>query len=152
MKCLLGLALLAAACGPSASSITKPTGDRGSAVVALPDVPFEKLDHDQRAEFMKQKVVPGMKAVFQNHDAKEFAQFGCETCHGAQAKDGHFDMPNPDLPKLNLKDMSKFKAEDVAWMTHEVAPTMAKLLGVAMDSAENPTGFGCTSCHTLEAP
>ena len=43
-------------------------------VVALPDLPFDKLEHDQRIEFMKQKVMPVMKPIFQNHDAKDFAE------------------------------------------------------------------------------
>ena len=118
--------------------------------MALPDVPFDQLDHDQRIEFMKQKVVPEMKRIFQSHDASDFAGFGCVTCHGDQAKEGHFDMPNPKLPKLNFGDMSKFKKEDVEWMEKEVKPAMARILGVPEYSKDNPKGFGCPACHTLE--
>jgi len=118
----------------------------------LPDVPFDKLDHDQRIAFMKQKVVPTMKPVFQNHDPKDFEKFGCQTCHGAQAKDGHFDMPNPDLPKLNFSDMSKYKREDIDWMKNEVMPTMGKLLRLTLYSEDNPKGFGCLHCHTQGQP
>lgn len=137
-----------AACGSKPQTSTTP-GDNGASA-ALPDVPFDKLDQEQRAEFMKQKVVPEMRVIFQNHDAKDYADFGCATCHGPQAKEGHFDMPNPGLPKLNFKDMSKFKAEDVEWMKQQVMPTMGRILGLPLYSPENPKGFGCLACHTQE--
>jgi hypothetical protein len=149
MKLLIPLVLLAAACGSkSPSTTTTPTGGDASATVVLPDVPFDKLDHDQRIAFMKQKVVPTMKPLFQNHDPKRFAEFGCKTCHGKQAKEGKFDMPNPELPKLTFADMSKFKKEDLEWMGKEIMPTMAKTLGQEPYSEQNPKGFGCLECHT----
>jgi hypothetical protein len=152
MKLCVAVVLLAAACGPKSPSSTMPTGDEDSAGVALPDVPFEQLDHDQRAEFMRQKVVPVMKPLFQNHDPKHFAEFGCQTCHGAQANDGHFDMPNPELPKLNLRDLGKFENDDIEWMSKEIAPTMGQILNEPLSSADNPQGFGCPACHTMEGP
>jgi hypothetical protein len=99
---------------------------------------------------MKQKVVPAMKPLFVNRDPKDFArnEFGCQTCHGEQAKGGHFDMPNPKLPKLN--DLSKFKKEDLEWMEKEIAPTMAKILNQPLASKDNPTGFGYLTCHTVD--
>jgi hypothetical protein len=151
MRSFAVVLVLAAACGSKSPSATTPKTGEDSATVALPDLPFDKLDQDQRAAFMKQKVVPQMKPIFQNHDAKDYASFGCKTCHGEQAKDGHFDMPNPKLPKLNFKDMSSFKKEDIEWMKTQVWPTMAKILDLPMHSAENPKGFGCLNCHT-EAP
>ncbi|HEX2686870.1 MAG TPA: hypothetical protein VHN14_09635 [Kofleriaceae bacterium] len=157
MKLLVAVVLIASACGsksPSATTMPSgpsgPSGEAGSAAVVLPDVPFGQLDQDQRAEFMKQKVVPRMKPLFQNHDPKRFAEFGCQTCHGAQAKDGHFDMPNPKLPRLNFGDMSKFKKEDLEWMNKAIEPTMAKILNKPLYSKENPKGFGCLACHTPE--
>jgi hypothetical protein len=153
MKALVAVVLLTAACGsksPSTPTTPTPAGGEGRAAVVLPDVAFEKLDQDQRAEFMKQKVVPVMKPLFQNHDPKDFAEFGCQTCHGEQVKDGHFDMPNPGLPKLNFKDLSKFKKEDLEWMGQAIEPTMAKILNLPLYSKDNPTGFGCLACHTME--
>jgi hypothetical protein len=150
MKLFVAAVLLTACGSKSPSTTTMPAGGEGSAAVVLPDVPFEKLDQDQRAEFMKQKVVPVMKPLFQNHDPKDFAEFGCQTCHGEQVKDGHFDMPNAKLPKLNFKDMSKFKKEDIEWMGKEIEPAMGKILNLPLYSEANPKGFGCLACHTME--
>jgi cytochrome c553 len=145
------LVFAAAACGsktPAASTTPAPSEGSAAAEVVLPDVPFAQLDHAQQVAFMKQKVMPVMKPLFQNHDAKAFEKFGCSTCHGAQAKQGKFDMPNPGLPKLDFKDMSKFKKEDIEWMHNDVWPAMAKVLNAPMYSDTNPTGFGCLACHT----
>ena len=146
----LAIVLVLAACGSKTPTTNTPGGGSGSAEVTLPDVPFDQLDHDQRAMFMKQKVVPAMQPIFQNHDGKKFAEFGCATCHGEGVKEHKFDMPNDKLPKLNFADMSKFKKADLEWMKNEVLPTMAKLLKQEMYSPENPKGFGCLECHTQE--
>ncbi len=146
MRSLFVIAILAA-CGSKAPAPSQPSAP---AKAALPDVPFDKLDQDQRAEFMKQQVVPAMTPLFQAHDAKSFAEFGCQTCHGKGAKDGHFDMPNPELPKLDFSNMKKFKQEDLDWMKHDIMPNMAKLLSLEPYSPENPKGFGCLGCHTQE--
>jgi hypothetical protein len=59
MKLLVAVVILAAACGSkSPSTTTTPKEGGGGAAVALPDLAFDKLDHDQRIEFMKQKVMP----------------------------------------------------------------------------------------------
>jgi len=151
MKVLVAVVLMTSACGSKTpSATTTPSGGDGSAAMVLPDVPFEKLDQDQRAEFMKQKVLPVMKPLFQKHDPKEFAEFGCQTCHGEDVKDGHFDMPNPKLPKVNFKDMSKFKQEDIEWMDKEIVPAMGKILNLPLYSKDNPKGFGCLACHLME--
>lgn len=148
MKHLAYLLFLAACGSKSAPATTTTTPPTEQAKVTLPDVAFDELDHDQKIEFMKQKVMPAMAPLFKGHDAEEFAEFGCKTCHGKQADQGHFDMPNPELPKLDFKDMSKWSKEELEWMGNEVKPTMAKLLSESEYSPENPTGFGCTHCHT----
>ena len=140
--------VLSAGCGSKAPAPASPGPGDGSAVVVLPDVPFAQLDHEQRIAFMKQKVLPVMTPLFKNHDPKSFADFSCQTCHGSQAKDGHFDMPNPQLPKLNFKDLSKFKKEDLEWMGKQIMPTMGQVLNLPLYSEDNPTGFGCLACHT----
>jgi hypothetical protein len=153
------LLVLLTACGskaPAATTTTTPTTGSGSgsdhAEVTLPDVPFDQLNDDQRAEFMKQKVVPAMKPIFQQHDAKKYAEFGCETCHGPGVATGHFDMPNDKLPLLVVKEMTtgKYKKEDLEWMAHQVKPTMAKLLKQEEWTPQTPKGFACGACHPMK--
>jgi hypothetical protein len=155
MRTFLALCVVfAAACGSKSSTSTTPTGGgdtgSGSAATALPDVPFDQLDHDQQIEYMKTKVVPAMEPIFKNHNPTKFAEFGCKTCHGPGAEKGEFEMPNAGLPVLDFKDPSKYKKEDMEWMGGQVKPTMAKLLGETEYSPENPTGFGCGNCHTVK--
>jgi|HubBroStandDraft_6_1064221.scaffolds.fasta_scaffold58995_5 hypothetical protein len=133
MKALL---VVLAACGAAPTPATSS------------DVAFDKLDHDHKIAFMKQQVVPAMKPLFQTHDAAKFGDFGCKTCHGKQAEDGKFDMPNPDLPKLDFGNMGQFKPADIAWMKTDIMPTMATLLKLPPHSEDNPNGFGCLGCHT----
>jgi len=157
MKLVLVAALFAAACGSKPPTTTTTPPAAGSAIddkaaVVLPDLPFDDLDHDQRVEFMKQKVVPTMKPLFQNHDPEGFAGFGCPTCHGESAKQGQYVMPNPKLPKLDMSHLDKFKKEDVEWMKTQILPTMAGLIGEPVQSPDNPKGFHCFECHTQKAP
>ena len=145
--------LLLAACGSKAPTPSTTPAPETKTEAPLPDKPFADLDQDQRAQFMKEKVVPAMEPIFKNHDATKYAEFGCTTCHGEQAKQGHFDMPNPDLPKLlfaNKEAMAKFKKEDFEWMKNDVKPTMAKLLSIPEFTPDNPKGFGCQNCHVTE--
>ena len=159
MKPVLACLVFAIACGgkssPPATSTTPTTSSsQPPATAALPDVPFDKLDQDQREQFMKQKVMPAMKVVFQKRDPQKFAKFTCETCHGEGAAQGHFDMPNPKLPKLVVKELmagtSQYKKEDLEWMGKEVKPTMAKILQMPEWTPDNPKGFGCNGCHLME--
>jgi hypothetical protein len=154
----LPLICLLVACGSKSPAPAEPepaalvtSTPKETAPPPLPDKPFEELDQDQRAQFMKEKVVPAMEPIFKNHDPKKYAEFGCVTCHGEQAKQGHFDMPNPDLPKLDFANktaMAKFEKEDMEWMGKEVKPTMAKLLSKPEMGPDQPKGFGCLHCHT----
>jgi len=113
----------------------------------------------EREKYMDAVVVPKMQEVFVAHDAKAFADFGCETCHGKGATDGTFVMPNPDLPVLP-EDPAAFQAlvkahpDAVAWMSEKVKPAMATLLGKEMLNPENPRpdAVSCGTCHTMKGP
>src|ERR1700733_6886304 len=91
---------------------------------------FDKLDHKAQAQFMKDHVVQDMKVAFQGFDAKKFADFDCKTCHGKDAKAKHFEMPNPELPKLDFKAIQagKQKPKMAEFMEKTVKPQMAKIL------------------------
>jgi len=144
----LALAILAVACGSRAA---QPAPDpKVVAQPTLPDVPFADLDLEQRAEFMKQKIVPAMMPLFRKHAPAKYPEIGCPTCHGEGAAHGDFDMPNEKLPVLDFADMSKFKPEDIEWMKSTIKPTMARLLREPEHTADNPGGFGCLDCHTAK--
>lgn len=118
---------------------------------------FKDMNADQRMAFMKLSVLPEMKAVFAEFDAKKFAELDCKTCHGKSAEDGTFDMPNPDLPRLPKMENFMAYAQDpkhapwVQFMATKVKPAMAKLLKVTEFDPQTNTGeFGCHGCHFTE--
>ena len=112
---------------------------------------FDKLTHEQQADFMKKTVVPTMKPLFQKFDAKHYANFDCKTCHGKDAKKNKFKMPTPELPKLDFAALKagKQKPNIAKWMGEVVEPGMAKLLQrpVYNPDKPDPSQFGCLGCH-----
>lgn len=130
-----------------AGGCASPTATQPQTTVQPSSTSFEHMDLDHRIEFMKTVVLPKMKPIFQNHDAKKFASFDCTTCHGNGAASGDYEMPNSDLPKLDFSDLSKFQQAELDWMQNEVKPTMAGLLQMP-ESTRTRKGFGCLSCHT----
>jgi hypothetical protein len=143
-----------AACGGGAPApaVTPPPAATPSsaAEVAAPAPPWsDAWSMDQKVAFMKTNVGPKMAALFQGVDAKKYADFGCQTCHGPDKK------PAKDfLPHLTMKggkltcfadkpELSKFMAE-------KVSPTMADTLGLPHFNPETHEGFGCGGCHTID--
>ncbi|HKY36429.1 MAG TPA: hypothetical protein VJN18_10845 [Polyangiaceae bacterium] len=150
LACLVTLV----ACGgsqPAASTPSEPgaapTGDapaEGSA-----DVWSDSMSDKQKAEFMKQKVVPAMSKTFQEFDAKKYAEFGCKNCHGPQFKPHPVDF----LPELTMKD-GKLTAADtkpdmVKFMSEKVSPQMAEIFGKKPFDPATGEGFGCKGCHNV---
>ncbi len=125
--------------------------DAGSAA-ATGGVHFDDLSKDDKIKFMKQKVVPAMKPLFQKFDAKEFAKVNCKTCHGKDPKGSKYEMPSKDLPALDFDALKAGKGDPdmVEFMSKVVKPEMAKLLGEAEATESNPDGFGCLACHTMK--
>src|SRR5688572_29482854 len=117
------------------------TPKTGAQQASIDDRPFDELNHDERIEFMKLRVMPAMQPVFVEQDATKFSTFGCQTCHGPSAEQGEFHMPNGALPKLGGDLTKKFPREKLDWMLTEVKPTMAKLLKVKEWSPQDPYGF-----------
>jgi hypothetical protein len=113
---------------------------------------FDTLSHDEKMDFMKKTVVPKMKPLFQKFDAKEFANFGCKTCHGKDPQKAKFKMPSPDVPALDFAALKagKQKPEMAKWMGEVVKPEMAKLLKEEEYTDANPKGFGCLACHEMK--
>lgn len=110
--------------------------------------PFDDMDPGEKMNHMKTVIMPAMKTAFQEFDAKEFAEFSCVTCHGPEAKNGKFDMPNPALPPLNEAVANKHPAM-TKFMSETVVPQMADMLGeTPYDHATGQGSFGCMKCHT----
>jgi hypothetical protein len=153
-----GSLYLLTACGgsqPPVEAAPAPGGAEASDIPDTPDAPptkpFDELTQQEKFQVMKRVVVPTMKPLFQAQDAAEFKDFGCPTCHGSHAKDGKFDMPNPELPKLNFAD--NFKAhqdktpEMLTFMMETLTPEMTKALNEPPYDPATGKGFGCGACH-----
>ena len=103
----------------------------------VPDVPFAELDHDQRARWMKEHVLPAMTPLFHQHDPEKFDKVGCKTCHAENS----WDMPNPELPHLDFTNLEGFERRDIEWMKTVILPAMKKQL-------RDPT-LRCGRCHPV---
>jgi hypothetical protein len=160
----LVLALSLAACGgkssppATAAPAAAPAEDDGP-VVGPPQVAWKDMTTEQRGRYMAKVVVPAMEPLFKGFDAKRFADFSCDTCHGKGVEDQTYKMPNPDilaLPKPG--DQAAFAPiyekhpEMVQFMGGKVMPEMARLLGLEPFDYTNPKpdAFGCTGCHTQQ--
>ncbi|MCA9690348.1 MAG: hypothetical protein R3A51_05445 [Nannocystaceae bacterium] len=113
------------------------------------------MDRAQRKRFMGVEVMPAMKKLFQEHDAKAFAGFKCQTCHGDDwTNEGvDFKMPNAlyPLPEDDpIKAAREYDAEMTAFMVEKVMPAMGDLLGKPYDKETGKGEFGCHSCHLKE--
>ncbi len=122
-------------------------------LAAPPEIAWKDKTFDQRKEFMKDVVMPKMKTLFSDFDAKKFGDMTCVTCHGPAAKTGKFTMPNAKLPKLDPTDgfakHKKAKPEITQFMLEKVEPQMASTLGVEPYNPDTKQGFGCFNCHTM---
>lgn len=136
---LLSLSLLA--CGPHGKTGI-PEGQ---------SKPWAEMDHDERMQHMGAVVMPRLQAVFEAHDAKRFADFGCVTCHGEGARDGSFEMPNPNLAELDAANLYRKHRQEspdmVKLMWKEVEPAMGEALAetYGMGGAQ----VSCASCHVV---
>ncbi|MBA3458854.1 MAG: hypothetical protein H0T46_02755 [Deltaproteobacteria bacterium] len=138
---------------PTPTPAPAPTGGSGSgsgSAAPAGEWEFDKLSYEEKRAFMKEKVVPTMKPLFQKFDAKEFASFGCKTCHGKDPQKTKYEMPSPDLAALDFTALEQGKQEPemAKWMSEVVKPEMAKLLKEEEMTKSNPKGFGCLACHT----
>jgi len=128
-----------------------PVVDAATAEGSGGDFDFDKLTSEEKGKFMKQKVLPAMKATFQKFDAKKYATFTCKTCHGKNPQKTKFKMPNPELPQLDFEELKagKVKSKEMLdFMVKTVKPEMAKLLHKPEMTEKQPVGFGCLDCHT----
>jgi cytochrome c553 len=125
------------------------------AVSPAQTIDWEHMSKPDKKKYMKATVLPEMKKLFIDYDAKAYKKMTCTTCHGDGASSGKFKMPNPKLPKLpqptsrdDFLALQKKKPEAVKFMGTVVKPKMAELLGLPQWTPATPTGLGCYHCHT----
>ena len=115
-----------------------------------PEQPWSEMSHEDREMDMVGRFHPIFREMFQEHDAEEFAEFGCADCHGPDMSDRNFEMPSAHLPPVPAAGTPEFQAlhdneEEHAmfeFMEHEVTPAMQTMLGMGET-------FTCNGCHPL---
>lgn len=129
------------------------SGDAPPARPAGPPAPWETMGFEAKKAYMKAAVLPRMRQLFQAYDAKFFADFSCETCHGLDAESGRYEMPNEELfvlyPTGHEKQIALVKRQPaiLRFMFGTVVPEMRTLLGAAEFDPATGTGFSCFACH-----
>jgi hypothetical protein len=149
--------------GVMLASFVVPPGVRSAAakVVGPPEVAWKDMNAKQKRAYMKVAVQPKMKEVFQAFDAKQFATFTCETCHGKDGADRKYKMPSNGVHPLpnTAETFQAMMKKEANWpkfaefMSQKVEPAMGKLLDVPVFDPKKPVpgAFGCGNCHKLEA-
>lgn len=117
-----------------------------------PPRPWARMSHRERERFMDETVMPVMSALLHAYDAQHFAEVRCSTCHGTNARQVHFHMPNslPALPAFGTEASQRMMAEHprmMRFMRERVTPVMTQLLGMQSYNPETHQGFGCLGCH-----
>lgn len=140
--------------GSSSTQASGETETTGGETASADQIPWEQMTHEQRGHFMAHVVMPAMQPIFQDHDATRYAEFSCGTCHGANAHDVNFMMPNGLHPLDHATIMATFQSQDpsATWMTQHVWPRMAELLGEEPFDQATGSGFRCTDCHADGEP
>jgi cytochrome c553 len=156
-------ALLSILSGAMLASIFLTSGVQtaNAKVVGPPEVAWKDMKVNQKRAYMKAAVQPKMKEVFQAFDAKKFAKFTCETCHGKDGADRKYKMPSNDIHALpnTPETFQAMMKKEPTWpkfakfMGEEVEPAMGKLLDVPVFDPKKPVegAFGCAKCHKIEA-
>lgn len=145
-------ALIVVGCGGPQTRRSEPVQISG------PPKPWAEMSDQERGHYMGEKVLPVMTDLFMAYDAHEFADFGCETCHGTNARAREFEMPNPELPALyptgtpEQHQMVQEHPNMVRFMFNKVLPTMQTLLGIEAYNEATHTGFSCYHCHPHAEP
>ena len=134
------------------------SADAGSADVATAadtntGINWESMSFSERQKYMQTTVEPTMRKLFQAFDAKRYANFGCNTCHGKNQAAVASQMPNT-LTGLNPGKMpdpnssNAYEAKFAKFMGTEVLPTMMTLLNSKPFDPATGKGMRCFSCHT----
>jgi hypothetical protein len=93
-----------------------------------------------------------MKPLFEEHDSERFADFNCKTCHGDNAQEVEFQMPNGLAPLDPTQLAAMFESDQpmAKFMTGTVWPKMSELLGKPRFDPQTGQGFSCLNCHATK--
>lgn len=123
--------------------------------ISGPPTPWAEMSKGDRATWMEERVVPTMAPLFSAFDPERYGDFGCETCHGSNARVRGFAMPNASLPVLPIPETDAWRTmmtgqrHVFTFMAERVEIAMARTLGVAPYDPATQQGFGCFNCHTM---
>lgn len=133
---------------PEAPDAEAPAADAETADAE--EKTWADMSFDEKKKFMGAEYYPAMKKEFQAHDGEEFAEFTCASCHGDDAKEVGFELPN-DLTPLSTDDpiqAGKDMDEEITkFMMETVVPKTAEMMDRPTWSPETPEGVGCFTCH-----
>lgn len=158
-KVVVLLSVFALACGASEEGSAESSSEQASTGgetheasaegPSLADMAWHDVPADQRGQYMAEVVVPAMKPLFEALDAERYADFGCATCHGTNAAEVHFQMPNglAPLDPSSIGAMYQSEQPMAQLMTQQVHPRMVELLGEPAYDSATGEGFGCLGCH-----
>jgi hypothetical protein len=152
---LLALAIVAMAAVLISSTVNSKATEIKKSETLMPQdstINWATMSFEEKKNYMKNVVMPTMRAEFVAFDSVRFEAMNCRTCHGSGVKAGDFKMPNSRIAKLtmNFEEMAHDNPNYMQFMGKVVKPKMAALLGLKPYSHDNPTGFGCQSCHMFE--
>jgi len=115
-------------------------------LIAPPEQPWSEMSHEDRGSDMVMRFEPAFRVMFQAHDAEEYADFDCASCHGDDMEEREYAMPSAHLPPVPppgtdaYRQMSEQAPEVMRFMEEDVTPTMQTMLGTGAT-------FTCTGCH-----
>jgi hypothetical protein len=119
------------------------------------DERWDAMSKERKLAYMKETVMPRMKAIFVAYDPHCYAEMRCETCHGEGAEARGYAMPSADqLLEPTPWNTTSARAESApsefdAFMAKDVAPEMARLLGRPFVPSAR-SGEGCFACHAVD--
>ncbi len=133
---------------PTAGGDDDDAGDDDDSTEYVKPGDWQDMDFDERKEYMTQVVEPAAQDLFQEFDAAEYAEFSCSTCHGDDAEDVDYEMPNglTELPVSGFP-FSESSDPDEARYGEFMEDTLNPEIAALVDQQPGPQGFGCYACH-----
>ncbi len=133
---LIAVTLLACSASRPPANQSKPLAAPAAAPSANPNQDeWAPLTWEERHDTMTWSLLPSMMPVFQKTFATDLPKLNCRTCHGKNAEQVQYRMPN-GLPALDPTHLPTGRIADA--MKNEVTPLLSQILGKPET---------CFSCH-----